>query len=70
MTTIILNKSKDFSKTYFDTPQELFTFLRDQLSPVPVFLLDDEEIPELILDSINKAEAEGDDGIIDFRIKG
>ena len=67
MTTITIKKSKGFSKTNFESPQELYAFLRDKLSPVPIFLVDDEGIPESILDSINKAESEGDDDIIDFQ---
>jgi hypothetical protein len=67
MTTITIKKSQVFSKTNFESPQELYAFLRDQLSPVPIFFPDDDDIPKSILDSIHKAEAEGDNDIIDFQ---
>lgn len=67
MTTITIKKSKGFSKTDFESPEELFSYLRDRLTPVPVYFVDDETIPADLLDSIENAEAEGEDDVIDFR---
>ena len=67
MTTITIKKSKGFTKTDFESPEELFAYLRDRLAPVPVYLVDDEKIPTDLLDSIKNAEEEGEDGLVDFR---
>lgn len=67
MTTITIQKGQDFLKTDFETPQELFVFLREKLTPVSIYLVDDESIPKSILDSIEKAENEGDSDTKDFQ---
>lgn len=67
MTTITIKKSKGFSKTDFESPKELFEYLRDKLTPVPVYLVDNNEIPENLRKSIEEAESEGEKDIVDFR---
>ena len=67
MTTITIESglSKD-SQTKFKTARELFIYLRESLSPVSIFLVDDTHIPESIRSSIEKAEQEGENNVIDF----
>lgn len=67
MTTITIREDTELLKTEFDSTKELFEFLRKKLSPVPIFLVDDEDIPKSISDSIEKAQEEADDAIIDFQ---
>jgi hypothetical protein len=66
MTTITIQNSKEFPITNFESARDLFVFLREKLSPVQIHLVDDDEIPQTILDSIEQAEKEGDNDIIDF----
>ena len=68
MTTItIKNGQKQFTKTSFDTVKELFVYLREKLSPVSIYLVDDSDIPESINKSIEKAAREGEGDTIDFK---
>lgn len=68
MTTItIKNGLKESPKTYFETAQELYIYLRENLFPVPVFLVDDGDIPKSIRASIEEAEQEGESDVIDFK---
>ncbi|NOX86491.1 MAG: hypothetical protein GXO86_11110 [Chlorobi bacterium] len=67
MTTITIENGEKLPKTKFRTTKELYIYLRDKLSPVSIYLIDDEEIPESIRKNIEKAEQEGEDDIIDFQ---
>ncbi|RLD30649.1 MAG: hypothetical protein DRJ02_10220 [Bacteroidetes bacterium] len=67
MTTITIENGEKLRKTKFRTAKELYIYLRNKLSPVSIYLVDDEEIPESILKNIEKAEQEGEDDAIDFK---
>ena len=67
MTTITINNVQNFPKTEFESASELFIYLRNKLSPVSIFLVDEEDIPEAIRLSIREAEKEGEDNVIDFK---
>ena len=68
MTTITIKSGlKKSPKTNFETAQELYIYLRESLFPVPIFLVDDGDIPKLIRASIEKAEQEDESDVIDFK---
>jgi len=55
MTTItIKNGQKRFRKTNFDTAEELFIYLKEELSPLKLFLIDEENLSEKSLEKIKK----------------
>ena len=67
MTTITIEDGEKLPKTKFRTAKELYIYLRDKLSPVSIYLIDDEDIPDSIRKNIEKAEREGEDDAIDFQ---
>ena len=67
MTTITIENGEKLPKTRFRTTKELYIYLREKLSPVSIYLVDDKDIPENILKNIEKAENEGEDDVIDFQ---
>ena len=67
MTTITIKDTKYLPKTEFESTRELFIFLREELSPVTIFLADEENIPDSIYASVKKAEKEGENDVIDFK---
>ena len=67
MTTITIENGDKLMKTRFRTTKELYIYLRERLSPVSVFLVDDEDIPETIRKNIEKAEQAGENDIVDVK---
>jgi len=68
MTTFTIKKDfKNNTKTEFETARELFIYLREKLTPISIFLVDDNTIPESIRASIEKSEQEGENNLIDFK---
>lgn len=67
MTTITIENGDKLPKTRFRTTKELYIYLREKLSPVSIFLVDDEDIPETIRKNIEKAEQEGENNTVDFK---
>ncbi|MCF6270779.1 MAG: hypothetical protein L3J41_13775 [Melioribacteraceae bacterium] len=68
MTTLTVKK--DFEKnmkTEFETARELFIYLREKLTPISIFLVEDDTIPKSIRASIEKSEQEGENDLIDFK---
>ena len=66
-TTFTVRNGKKFTKTDFNSLNELFVFLREELSPLKIYLVDDEDIPNHVLKSIEKSEKEGELDVIDFQ---
>ncbi len=67
MTTITIENGEKLPKTRFRTTKELFIYLREKLSPVSVYLIDDKDIPESIRKNIELSEQEGENDIVDFQ---
>jgi hypothetical protein len=67
MTTITIKDSSELYKTEFDTTRELYIYLRKKLSPVSIFLVDDNNVPEFVLKSVKNAAEEGEDDLINFK---
>ena len=67
MTTFTIKEDiNKFSKTEFNTSKELYLYLKEKISPVSVFLVN-ENIPKSVLSSIKKSEEEGEDDVVDFK---
>lgn len=68
MTTItIKNSPKKFSKTSFEDAKDLFAFLREELFPVEIHLVDDDGIPKAINTSIEEAAKDDEADTVDFK---
>ena len=52
MTTITIKNGDELSKTNFDSTQELFSFLRNKLSPIQLFAVDEESLTKESLEKI------------------
>ncbi len=66
MTTITIKENDRLLKTEFGTTRELFIYLRKKFSPVSIFLVDEDKIPESVLESVQKAVDEGEDDLINL----
>ena len=68
MTTItIKNGFKKNTKTQFETVQELFIFLRDELTPLKLYQIDEEELSEKSMEKINKSKNNPNRKLTDFQ---
>ena len=65
MTTIQLEKDR-LEKTKFKSVNELYTYLRDLIEPIEVFLVNDDQLPQGMSEKIEKAAQKTSD-IVDFR---
>jgi len=68
MTTItIKNGQKRFRKTNFNTAEELFIYLKEELNPLKLFLVDEENLSKESLDKIKKSKNNTNRNLTDFQ---
>ncbi len=66
MTNITI-KNGTLSKTEFNSTQELFIYLREELSPLKLYLVDDESISEESLKIIERSKNNSRKKLTDFQ---
>jgi len=68
MTTItIKNGQKKFRKTNFETVEELYIYLKEELNPLKLFLIDEENLSKASLDKIKKSKNNTNRKLTDFQ---
>ncbi len=68
MTTItIKNGFKNNTKTQFETVQELFIFLRNELTPLKLYQIDEEALSEESMEKIKKSINNPNRKLTDFQ---
>lgn len=66
MTNITIKNGK-LSKTEFNSTEELFIYLKEKLSPLKLYLVDDESISEESLIKIERSRSNLNKKITDFQ---
>ena len=66
MTTITI-KNGELSKMDFESTEELFVYLRNTLSPVQLFAIDEDLLSEETLDLIKKSKNNPHKNLTDFQ---
>lgn len=66
MTTITIKNGK-LPKNNFDSTQELFVYLREKLSPIQLFAIEEENLSEQSLDKIMKSKNNPKKKLTDFQ---
>lgn len=68
MTTITINNDQNkFSKTSFETLEELYVFLKEELTPLKLYLVDDEDLSEKSLKKIEESKNNPNRKLTDFQ---
>ena len=66
MTTITIKNGK-LSKMNFDSDQELFVYLREKLSPIQLFAIDENSLQKESLNKIKKSKNNPHKNLTDFQ---
>jgi hypothetical protein len=66
MTTITI-KNGELSKTFFNSTQDLFVFLREELSPLKLYQIDEDSLSEESLSKIKKSIGNPNKKLTDFQ---
>ncbi|MCF6268464.1 MAG: hypothetical protein L3J41_02000 [Melioribacteraceae bacterium] len=68
MTTFTIKKGfKKNPKTEFETARELFIYLREKLSPIKLYQIDEDSLSEDSLEKIEKSRTNSDKKLTDFQ---
>ena len=67
MTTITIKSGENLSRTIFNSTQDLFIFLREELTPLQLFQIDEESLSKESLDKIKKSRSNPNKKLTDFQ---
>lgn len=67
MTTITIKSGENLSRTIFNSTQDLFIFLREELTPLQLFQIDEESLSEESLLRIKKSRNNPNKKLTDFQ---
>jgi len=67
MTTITIKNGEDFSQTIFNSTQDLFIYLRKELTPLKLYQIDEDSLSKKTLDKITKSINDTNKNLTDFQ---
>ena len=67
MTTITIKSGENLSRTIFNSTQDLSIFLREELTPLQLFQIDEESLSEETLYKIKRSRNNPDKKLTDFQ---
>ncbi len=67
MTTITIKNGEDFSQTIFNSTQDLFIYLRKELTPLKLYQIDEDSLSKDSLDKVKKSIVNPNKNLTDFQ---
>ncbi len=67
MTTITIKNGENLSQTIFNSTQDLFIYLRKELTPLKLYQIDEDSLSKKTLDKITKSINDTNKNLTDFQ---
>jgi hypothetical protein len=67
MTTITIKNGENLSQTFFNSTQDLFIYLRKELTPLKLYQIDESSLSKDSLEKVNKSINNPNKNLTDFQ---